>query len=152
MKCRFCQSADSKVVDSRPADDGASIRRRRECINCSKRFTTYEKVEDIPMMVIKKDGRREAFDSEKILMGVRKACEKRPVSALDQDRLVEDVTKDIYNSLEQEISSDTIGELVMNRLKDLDEVAYVRFASVYRQFKDINTFMEELKLLLGEKN
>lgn len=115
MKCRFCQSADSKVVDSRPADDGASIRRRRECINCSKRFTTYEKVEDIPMMVIKKDGRREAFDSEKILMGVRKACEKRPVSALDQDRLVEDVTKDIYNSLEQEISSDTIGELVMNR-------------------------------------
>ncbi len=150
MKCRFCQSTDSKVVDSRPADDGTSIRRRRECINCGRRFTTYEKIEDIPVMVVKKDGRREAFDSSKVLMGIRKACEKRPVSAADQDRMVEEVTREVYNSLEQEVSTDKIGQLVMMRLKDVDEVAYVRFASVYRQFKDINTFMEELKLLLGE--
>lgn len=150
MKCRFCQSLDSKVVDSRPAEDGTSIRRRRECINCGRRFTTYEKIEDIPVMVVKKDGRREAFDSSKVLMGIRKACEKRPVSAADQDRMVEEVTREVYNSLEQEVSTDKIGQLVMMRLKDVDEVAYVRFASVYRQFKDINTFMEELKLLLGE--
>ncbi|MDD6044379.1 MAG: transcriptional regulator NrdR [Clostridia bacterium] len=151
MKCRYCLSTESKVVDSRPTDDGTSIRRRRECTNCGKRFTTYEKIEEIPIMVVKKDGTREAFNSEKILSGVRKACEKRPVSAGDMDELVDGVVREVFNSLEQEIHTDEIGELVMMRLKDLDEVAYVRFASVYRQFKDINTFMNELKLLLGEQ-
>jgi len=150
MKCRYCLSTESKVVDSRPTDDGTSIRRRRECINCGRRFTTYEKVEEIPMMVVKKDGRREPFDSEKILLGVRRACWKRPVSPAEMDKLVDDVVRDLYNSLEQEVRCERIGELVMGRLKDLDEVAYVRFASVYRQFRDINTFMEELKSLLGE--
>jgi transcriptional repressor NrdR len=137
-------------VDSRPTEDGTSIRRRRECINCGKRFTTYEKIEEIPIMVIKKDGTREPFDSEKILSGVRKACEKRPVSTADMELLVDNVVREVFNSLEQEVKSEAIGEMVMNRLKDLDEVAYVRFASVYRQFKDINTFMNELKILLGE--
>ena len=151
MKCRYCLSTESKVVDSRPTDDGTSIRRRRECTNCGKRFTTYEKIEEIPIMVVKKDGTREAFNSEKILSGVRKACEKRPVSAGDMDELVDGVVREVFNSLEQEIHTDEIGELVMMRLNDLDEVAYVRFASVYRQFKDINTFMNELKLLLGEQ-
>lgn len=151
MKCRYCLSSDSKVIDSRPTDDGAAIRRRRECINCGKRFTTYEKIEELPVMVVKKDGRREPFDSDKIREGVRKACEKRPVSAQDQDTLVDDIVRDVFNTLEQEIPSNRIGALVMDRLKALDEVAYVRFASVYRQFKDINTFMTELKLLLGEE-
>ena len=137
-------------MDSRPTEDGTSIRRRRECINCGKRFTTYEKIEEIPIMVIKKDGTREPFDSEKILSGVRKACEKRPVSTADMELLVDNVVREVFNSLEQEVKSEAIGEMVMNRLKDLDEVAYVRFASVYRQFKDINTFMNELKILLGE--
>ena len=141
MKCRYCLGTESKVVDSRPTDDGTSIRRRRECMTCGRRFTTYEKIEDIPIMVIKKDGRRETFDSEKVLMGVRKACEKRPVSAAQMDKLVEEVVREV----------NYIGELVMKGLKELDEVAYVRFASVYRQFKDINTFMEELKLLLNDK-
>ncbi len=152
MKCRYCLSTESKVVDSRPTDDGTSIRRRRECINCGKRFTTYEKIEEIPIMVVKKDGTREAFNSEKILSGVRRACEKRPVSAADIDELVDGVVREVFNSLEQEVRTETIGELVMQRLKELDEVAYVRFASVYRQFKDINTFMNELKLLLGEQS
>ena len=143
MKCRYCSSTESKVVDSRPTEDGTSIRRRRECINCGKRFTTYEKIEEIPIMVIKKDGTREPFDSEKILSGVRKACEKRPVSTADMELLVDNVVR-------EEVKSEAIGEMVMSRLKDLDEVAYVRFASVYRQFKDINTFMNELKILLGE--
>ncbi len=151
MKCRYCLSTDSKVVDSRPTDDGTSIRRRRECINCGKRFTTYEKIEEIPIMVIKKDGSREPFDSSKILSGVRKACEKRPVSSADQELLVDSVVREVFNSLEQEVPSNAVGEMVIRRLKDLDEVAYVRFASVYRQFKDISTFMEELKLLLDEK-
>ncbi|MEA5059345.1 MAG: transcriptional regulator NrdR [Candidatus Pelethousia sp.] len=151
MKCRYCLSTESKVVDSRPTDDGTSIRRRRECINCGKRFTTYEKIEEIPIMVVKKDGSREPFDSEKILAGVRKACEKRPVSSVEQELLVDDVVREVFNSLEQEIPSSSIGEMVIRRLKDLDEVAYVRFASVYRQFKDISTFMDELKLLLDEK-
>lgn len=150
MKCRYCSSTESKVVDSRPTEDGTSIRRRRECINCGKRFTTYEKIEEIPIMVIKKDGTREPFDSEKILSGVSKACEKRPVSTADMELLVDNVVREVFNSLEQEVRSEAIGEMVMNRLKDLDEVAYVRFASVYRQFKDINTFMNELKILLGE--
>lgn len=151
MKCRYCLGTESKVVDSRPTEDGTSIRRRRECISCGRRFTTYEKIEEIPIMVIKKDGRREPFDSEKILLGVRKAGEKRPVSAAEMDKLVEDVVREVFNTLEQEVTSEYIGECAMKRLKDIDEVAYVRFASVYRQFKDINTFMEELKLLLGEK-
>ena len=150
MKCRYCLGTESKVVDSRPTDDGTSIRRRRECISCGKRFTTYEKIEEIPIMVVKKDGRREAFDSAKILAGVRKSCEKRPVSAADQDKLVDEVVREVFNTLEQEFTSNYIGELVMKGLKQLDEVSYVRFASVYRQFKDINTFMEELKLLLEE--
>ena len=150
MKCRYCSSTESKVVDSRPTEDGTSIRRRRECINCGKRFTTYEKIEEIPIMVIKKDGTRDPFDSEKILSGVWKACEKRPVSTADMELLVDNVVREVFNSLEQEVRSEAIGEMVMNRLKDLDEVAYVRFASVYRQFKDINTFMNELKILLGE--
>ena len=152
MKCRFCQCTDSKVVDSRPTDDGAAIRRRRECMNCGRRFTTYEKVEEMPIYVVKRDGTREPFDSEKILRGVRKSCEKRPISVAAMDELVEDVEREINNSLVQEITTIQIGEMVMSRLKDLDEVAYVRFASVYRSFKDINTFMEELKLLLGDKD
>ena len=151
MKCRYCSSTESKVVDSRPTEDGTSIRRRRECINCGKRFTTYEKIEDIPIMVIKKDGSREPFNSEKILAGVRKACEKRPVSSADQELLADDVSREVFNSLAQEVSSSDIGEMVMRRLKDLDEVSYVRFASVYRQFKDISTFMDELKQMLNEK-
>ncbi|MDO5110920.1 MAG: transcriptional regulator NrdR [Clostridia bacterium] len=150
MKCRYCQSTDSKVVDSRPTEDGTSIRRRRECISCGRRFTTYEKIEELPIMVIKKDGRRQPFDSEKILSGVRKACEKRPVPSAEMDKLVDSVEREVFNSLEQEVTSDNIGEMVMARLKDLDEVAYVRFASVYREFKDINTFMAELKQLLKE--
>lgn len=151
MKCRYCACLESKVIDSRPTDDGSAIRRRRECMACGKRFTTYEKIEELPIMVIKKDGRREPFDSTKILTGVRRACQKRPVSAAAQDKLVEDVVREVFNTLEQEIPTARIGEFVMQRLKELDEVAYVRFASVYRQFKDINTFMQELELLLREK-
>ena len=151
MKCRYCSSTESKVVDSRPTEDGTSIRRRRECINCGKRFTTYEKIEEIPIMVIKKDGTREPFDSEKILSGVRKACEKRPVSTADMELLVDNVVREVFNSLEQEVRSEAIGEMVMNRLKDLDEVAYVRFASVYRQFKDVSTFMKELEKLQNKE-
>lgn len=151
MKCRYCLNSESKVVDSRPTEDGTAIRRRRECTNCGKRFTTYEKIEEIPITVVKRDGVREPFNSEKILAGVRKACEKRPVSAVDQNKLVDDVIRELFNSLETEVTTIQIGELVMQRLKQLDEVAYVRFASVYRQFKDINTFMEELKSMLGEK-
>jgi len=151
MKCPFCSAADSKVVDSRPTDEGTVIRRRRECINCGKRFTTYEKIEYLPIMVVKKDGRREAFDSNKIMTGLLKACEKRPVSVRDLESAVQDIEKQVYNSLEQEVTSKQIGEMVMEKLKALDEVAFVRFASVYRQFKDINTFMDELKKLLKEK-
>ena len=152
MRCRYCQCTDSKVVDSRPTEDGTAIRRRRECMNCGRRFTTYEKVEEMPIIVVKRDGTREAFDSSKILRGVRKSCEKRPVSAAAMDQLVEEVVREINNTLEQEVTTIRIGELVMNKLKDLDEVAYVRFASVYRDFKDSNTFFEELKKLLGEQN
>lgn len=150
MKCRYCQGTESRVIDSRPTEDGTAIRRRRECLSCGRRFTTYEKIEEIPIMVVKRDGSREPFNSEKILAGVRKACEKRPVSSAAQNELVDDVSREIFNTLEQEITTIQIGELVMQKLKALDEVAYVRFASVYRQFKDINTFMEELKTLLEE--
>ena len=147
MKCRYCLGTESKVVDSRPTDDGTSIRRRRECMTCGRRFTTYEKIEDIPIMVIKKDGRRETFDSEKVLMGVRKACEKRPVSAAQMDKLVEEVVREVNNTLEQEVTSNYIGELVMKGLKELDEVAYVRFASVYKEFDSAESFREELAKL-----
>ena len=150
MKCRYCSCLESRVVDSRPTEDGTAIRRRRECVNCGRRFTTYEKIEEIPILVVKRDGSREPFNRDKILSGVRKACEKRPVSSSEQNQLVEDVTREIFNTLEQEVTTIAIGELVMQHLKDLDEVAYVRFASVYRSFRDINTFMEELKSLLDE--
>ena len=152
MKCRYCASIESKVIDSRPTEDGSAIRRRRECINCGKRFTTYEKIEEIPIMVVKRDGRREPFDSDKIRMGVRKACEKRPVAADVQDKLVEDVSREVFNTLASEVTTHDIGEIVMKKLKDVDEVAYVRFASVYREFKDTQTFMKELQHLLDEKN
>ena len=151
MKCRYCASTESKVIDSRPTEDGSAIRRRRECIRCGKRFTTYEKIEEIPIMVVKRDGRREAFDSEKIRNGIRKACEKRPVSADVQDRLVDDISREIFNTLASEITTRDIGEIVMRYLKDVDEVAYVRFASVYKEFKDTQTFMAELQRLLDEK-
>ncbi|MFO7153547.1 MAG: transcriptional regulator NrdR [Caldicoprobacter oshimai] len=151
MKCPFCYHMESKVVDSRPTDEGLTIRRRRECTKCGKRFTTYEKIEQLPVFVVKKDGRRESFDRDKIMRGLLKACEKRPISLKDLEALVQDVEKQVFNSLEQEVTSQQIGQMVMERLKKLDEVAYVRFASVYRQFKDINTFMEELNKLLKEK-
>ncbi|MBQ1770439.1 MAG: transcriptional repressor NrdR [Clostridia bacterium] len=152
MKCRYCGSTDSKVIDSRPTEDNSAIRRRRECLECGRRFTTYEKIEEIPIMVVKRDGRREPFDSAKIRSGIRKACEKRPISAALQDKLVEDITRDVYNTLASEVSTASIGEIVMNNLKKVDEVAYVRFASVYREFKDTQTFMAELQRLLDEKN
>ncbi|MGL4992066.1 MAG: transcriptional regulator NrdR [Sarcina sp.] len=148
MKCPFCLHEESKVVDSRSADDYASIRRRRECLKCAKRYTTYEKVEDIPILVIKKDTTRESFDKDKIISGLIKACQKRPVSRKQIEDLADSIEKTISNKMLTEISSDYIGQLVMEKLKDLDEVSYVRFASVYRQFKDINTFMEEIKNLM----
>ncbi len=151
MKCRYCASTESKVIDSRPTEDGSAIRRRRECINCGKRFTTYEKIEEIPIMVVKRDGRREAFDSEKIRNGIRKACEKRPVSADAQDRLVDEISREVFNTLASEVTTTDIGEIVMKKLKDVDEVAYVRFASVYKEFKDTQTFLQELQQLLDEK-
>ena len=151
MKCRYCAGTDSKVIDSRPTEDGSAIRRRRECINCGRRFTTNEKIEELPIMVVKRDGRREPYDSEKVRAGIRKACEKRPVAAAEQDKLVEDITREVYNTLASEISTTDIGEIVMKRLKTVDEVAYVRFASVYREFKDTQTFLAELQRLLDEK-
>lgn len=150
MKCPYCSFYDSKVVDSRPTDEGQAIRRRRECNECNKRFTTYEKVEQVPIIIVKKDGNRESYNRNKILNGIIKSCEKRPVSIEDIEGVVDEIELELSNSLEKEITSVYIGEMVMNKLKDIDEVAYVRFASVYRQFKDINTFMEELKKLLGE--
>lgn len=151
MRCPYCGYEDSKVVDSRPADEGSSIRRRRECLKCEKRFTTYETVESLPMIVIKKDGSRQSFDRSKILRGIQRSCEKRPVSAADMERMAGEIEQDIQNTLEREVSTEVIGEKVMEKLKTADEVAYVRFASVYRQFKDINTFMAELNKILAEK-
>jgi transcriptional repressor NrdR len=148
MKCKYCGHPESMVVDSRPTDDATAIRRRRECMNCQKRFTTYETIEQMPIMVIKKDGRRQLFDREKMMTGLQRACEKRPVPVKELDRLIKEIEMEIYNSLEQEVESEVIGELVMQKLKAIDEVAYVRFASVYRQFKDINTFRNELNRLL----
>ena len=152
MRCPYCGADESKVIDSRPTEDGSAIRRRRECISCGKRFTTYEKIEEIPIMVVKRDGRREPFDSEKIRIGIRKACEKRPVAADVQDKLAEDVSREVFNTLASEVTTRDIGEILMRKLKDVDEVAYVRFASVYREFKDTQTFMKELQHLLDEKS
>lgn len=151
MKCPYCGFLESKVVDSRPADEGASIRRRRECLSCHKRFTTYETMESLPLMVIKKDGSRQSFDRGKVLSGLIRACEKRPVSYQTLEGLVSEIEQALQNQMDREISSARIGELVMERLKKLDEVAYVRFASVYREFKDIDTFMAELNDLLKNK-
>ena len=148
MKCPFCNHENTRVIDSRPAEDNNSIRRRRVCDECGKRFTTYEKVETIPLIIIKKDNNREAYDRSKIESGVLRACHKRPVSAQSITRLINEVENEIFNMEDKEISSQVIGELVMNKLKDLDTVAYVRFASVYREFKDVNTFMDELKKVL----
>ncbi|MCI8859492.1 MAG: transcriptional repressor NrdR [Lachnospiraceae bacterium] len=148
MKCPFCGSHNSRVIDSRPADDNNSIRRRRLCDECQKRFTTYEKVETTPLIVIKKDDNREQYDRAKVEAGILRACHKRPVSAKQIGRLVDELESEIFSREEKEILSSKIGELVMNRLQDLDPVAYVRFASVYREFKDVNTFMEELKKML----
>ena len=148
MRCPFCGYEESKVIDSRPTDEGEAIRRRRECLNCAKRFTTYEKIETIPLMVIKKDGSRQMFDREKLLNGIIRACEKRPVATSDMEHIVNEIETATQNLLEREISSQKIGEMVMERLPAIDEVAYVRFASVYRQFKDINTFVEEVNKLL----
>ena len=148
MKCPFCNQDNTRVVDSRPADDNTAIRRRRMCDACGKRFTTYEKVETIPLIVIKKDQNREQFDRSKIEAGVLRACHKRPVSAEQIHRLVDDVETEVFNLEEREITSSVIGEIVMDKLKDLEAVAYVRFASVYREFKDVNTFMDELKKIL----
>ena len=151
MKCPYCAHLESKVVDSRPADEGASIRRRRECLSCHKRFTTYETMESLPLMVVKKDGSRQSFDRSKVLSGVIRACEKRPVTYQAMEGLVTEIEQALQNQMDREVSSAQIGELVMERLKKLDEVAYVRFASVYRQFKDINTFMAELSKLLEDQ-
>lgn len=152
MKCPFCGFSESKVIDSRPTDEGEKIRRRRECVSCSKRFTTYEIIESVPIIVVKKDKSREAFDRVKLFNGMLRACEKRPVSISQIENAVADIEAELQNSLDREVTSVHIGELAMDRLKLLDEVAYVRFASVYRQFKDINTFMEELTHLLEEKS
>ena len=152
MKCPFCSHENTRVIDSRPAEDNNSIRRRRVCDECGKRFTTYEKIETIPLIIIKKDNNREAYDRAKIEAGVLRACHKRPVGAQQITTLVDEVENEIFNREEREIPSGTIGELVMNKLKDLDAVAYVRFASVYREFKDVNTFMDELKSVLNDKN
>ncbi len=151
MKCQFCNSEDSRVVDSRPTEDGTSIRRRRECISCNKRFTTYEKVETIQLLVIKKDNTREIFNPQKIRSGIIHACHKRPVAASEIDEIVTSVEQFAYNSMKQEITTQQIGEMVMEALRALDEVAYIRFASVYRQFTDIPTFMYELSRLMQEE-
>lgn len=150
MKCVFCGETESKVIDSRSVDDNTAIKRRRECLNCGKRFTTYEKIES-PVVVVKKDGTRQQFDKDKLLNGLVRACEKRPVSLRQLEGIVDAVESEIYNIGKREITTNDIGEIVMSRLKTLDDVAYVRFASVYRQFKDVNTFMEELQKILKEK-
>ena len=151
MKCPYCAYLESKVVDSRPADEGASIRRRRECLSCHKRFTTYETMESLPLMVVKKDGSRQSFDRNKVLSGLIRACEKRPVAFATLEAIANEIEQTLQNEMSREIPSDRIGALVMDKLKGVDEVAYVRFASVYRQFKDISTFMAELSKLLEEK-
>ena len=151
MKCPFCGNLESKVVDSRPSDEGASIRRRRECLECHKRFTTYETMESLPLVVIKKDGSRQTFDRDKLLGSMLKACEKRSVPLSKLEEIAQEIEQSLQNDMEREVSSAGIGEMVMQKLKEVDEVAYVRFASVYRQFKDIGTFMDELNKLLDGK-
>ena len=151
MKCQFCGCTNSKVIDSRQNEDGTQIRRRRECEACGRRFTTYETIENTPVMVVKKDGTRQQFDPSKVKIGIMKACEKRPISMNDIDKLVQDIQRDVINSLEPEVKSDFIGDLVMEGLKKLDDVAYVRYASVHRQFKDINTLLEEIESLVSLK-
>lgn len=152
MHCPFCHFEESKVIDTRPTEEGSAIRRRRECIHCKNRFTTYEKVEEIPLIVVKKDGTRESFNRNKVLNGLIRACEKRPVSIDQIEHLVDQIETALNNSMEKEVQSQMIGEMIMNALKEIDEVSYVRFASVYRQFKDINTFIDELTKLLAEKH
>ena len=152
MKCPFCFFEESKVIDSRSADDNTTIRRRRECLNCGKRYTTYEKIENIPIQVIKKDSTRENFNKDKIVNGLIIACQKRPISRSQIEKLADEIERDISNKMITEVKSKDIGEMVMEKLKELDEISYVRFASVYRQFKDINTFVNELKTILMEKD
>lgn len=151
MKCPFCGYLESKVIDSRPAEEGATIRRRRECLECQKRFTTYEIIERMPLVVVKRDGSRQSFDKSKLINGMVRACEKRPVALAQLEKIADDIEQELQGSLEREVKTADIGEMVMSRLKDVDEVAYVRFASVYRSFKDINTFMDELAKILSEK-
>ena len=151
MRCPYCSYSESKVIDSRPAEEGTTIRRRRECLSCGKRFTTYEIMERLPLLVVKRDGSRQSFDRTKIIGGLVKACEKRPVSAEEIERVADEIEQELQSSLEREVSSVQIGEMIMDRLKNLDQVAYVRFASVYRQFKDTNAFLEELNKLLKEE-
>ena len=151
MKCPYCENEDSKVIDSRHTEDGRAIRRRRECEKCGRRFTTYEKIEEMILMVIKKDGSRQAFDRNKLLNGIIRACEKRPVSIAEMEKIVDDIERGLNNTMEKEVDSKLIGELVMEKLKDIVEVAYVRFASVYRQFTDVNTFVKEVESLLNNK-
>lgn len=150
MKCPFCEAKDTRVIDSRPTEEGHAIRRRRECDNCGKRFTTYEKVEEVFFMVVKKDGSRETFDRNKVINGIIKACEKRPVTMADVEKIVDEIERGLNNMMEKEIQSKVIGEVIMEHLRELDEVAYVRFASVYRQFKDVKTFVSEIEKLLSE--
>ena len=152
MKCPYCGEVDSKVIDSRPTEDGEKIRRRRECLNCAKRFTTYEVIETVPVVVVKKDKSREAFDRNKLLNGLLRACEKRPVPLETLERIVDEIETLLQNSLDREVPSTLIGTYAMDKLKKVDEVAYVRFASVYREFKDINTFMDELNKIKAERN
>ena len=151
MKCMYCGCEDSKVIDSRSTDDGRSIRRRRECSNCGRRFTTFETIESVPLLVVKRDGTRQLFEKEKLKNGIIRACEKRPISMAQIDGVADNIEKALYNSLEQEVFSQKIGDLVMQELKTLDEVAYIRFAAVYRQFKDSATFIEEMRKIFGEK-
>ncbi len=151
MRCPFCGYAESKVIDSRPAEEGATIRRRRECLACQKRFTTYEIMERLPLVVVKRDGSRQTFDKIKLLNGMLRACEKRPVSLQSLEKIADEIEQELQNSLEREVNTTEIGEMVMERIKDVDEVAYVRFASVYRQFKDVKTFFDELTKLIDEK-
>lgn len=152
MKCPYCGFNESKVIDSRPADENNSIRRRRECLSCARRFTTYETVESLPVMVVKKDGSRQTFDRGKVLGGMIRACEKRPAPLASLEKIAAEIERDLQSSIEREVSTQSIGERVMERLRSIDQVAYVRFASVYREFKDIDTFMEELSKLLAEKD
>jgi transcriptional repressor NrdR len=152
MKCPFCAHADDKVIDSRASSEGSAVRRRRECLKCGKRFTTYEVVEEMPLLVVKKDGRRQPYDRLKIISGIQKACEKRPVSSEKIEELVAAIEREIYKRFDREVQSRDIGSLIMDKLASLDEVAYVRFASVYRQFKDVNQFMSELKGLLKKES